>query len=78
MGDEKEIMDTAKEHQAENEGGADSSSKFAAAGHEHRDDSGARVDGGKAETDKPAPDWAQSETESGTRLFPKAKGPGGS
>lgn len=48
------------------------------AAHDQRADSGAHEDGGKAETDKPAPDSAPSETEGGVRLFPEGKGPGGS
>lgn len=77
MSDKKQITETAKEFQKEEKGGADSSRQFSAAAHQHRDDSGARTDDGKAETDKPAPDWAPSTTEGGTRLFPKGKGPGG-
>jgi len=78
MSDKKEITETAKEFQEKEKGGADSSKQFSEAAHDHRDDSGAREDGGKAETDKPAPDSARSETEGGVRLFPEGKGPRGS
>ncbi len=78
MSDKKEVTETAKEFQEEEKGGADSSKQFSEAAHDQRDDSGAREDGGKAETDKPAPDEAESKTESGVDLFPEGKGPGGS
>ena len=77
MSDKKEITETAKEFQESEKGGADSSKRFSEAAHQHRDDSGAREDGGKAEADKPAPDWADSKTEGGIDLFPKGKGRGG-
>ena len=77
MSDKKEVTEAAKEFQESEKGGADSSKQFAAAAHQHRDDSGARDDEGKAETDKPAPDWADSKTEGGIGLFPEGKGPGG-
>ncbi len=78
MGDERKIAETAKEYQEMEEGTADSSKSFAEAGHQQRDDSGARVDGGKEATDEPAPGWAEPKTESGVDLFPEGKGPGGS
>ena len=53
MSDKKEVTETAKEFQEEEKGGADSSKQFSEAAHDQRDDSGAREDGGKAETDKP-------------------------
>ena len=48
----------------------DSESKAAEAGHEFRDDSGARE--GKDSFDK-APDWADRTTDSGVPLFPEGK-----
>jgi hypothetical protein len=78
MSDKKEVTEAAKDFQEKEKGGADSSKQFSEAAHDQRDDSGAREDGGKAETDKPAPDWAESKTEGGTNLFPEGKGPGGS
>jgi hypothetical protein len=78
MSDKKEVTETAKEFQEEEKGGADSSKQFAEAAHDQRADSGAHEDGGKAETDKPAPDSAPSETEGGVRLFPEGKGSDGS
>ena len=75
MGDKKEITETAKEFQEEEKGGADSSSQFAEAAHDQREDSGAHEDGGKAATDEPAPDWAESKTEGGVDMFPEGKGP---
>jgi len=48
----------------------DSSSKVSEAGHDFRDDSGARE--GKDSFDK-APDWADKTTDGGSDLFPKGK-----
>ena len=71
----EQITETAKEFQEGEKGGADSSKQFAEAAHDQRADSGAHEDGGKAETDKPAPDWAESKTEGGVDLFPEGKEP---
>ncbi len=46
----------------------DSTSKVAEAGHDFRDDSGARE--GKDDFNS-APDWADRSTDSGTPLFPE-------
>jgi hypothetical protein len=73
MSDKKKITEAAKEFQKEEKGGADSSKQFAQAAHDQRADSGARKDGGKEETEKPAPDWAETKTESGVNLFPPDK-----
>jgi len=48
----------------------DSSSKASQAGHDFRDDSGARE--GKDNFDK-APDWAGNPTEGGIPIFPEGK-----
>ena len=50
----------------------DSSSKVAEAGHDFRDDSGARTNDDKSSFES-APDWADRETESGVDLFPEGK-----
>lgn len=52
----------------------DSSSKVSAAGHDFRDDSGARSGKDKESFEK-APSWAKDSTESGTSYFPEGKGP---
>lgn len=54
----------------------DSTSQVSAAGHQMRDDSGARTGGDKAHFEK-APDWAPKETDSGIPFFPEGKGPSG-
>ena len=54
----------------------DSTSKVSKAGHDFRDDSGARAGNDKSAFES-APDWAEPKGSSGVDRFPEGKGPKG-
>ena len=53
----------------------DSTSQASKAGHDFRDDSGAREGKEKDTSRDKAPDWAPEKTESGIPLSPEGRGP---